>query len=178
MGLGDDYDVHGQPTIRSGFTMQPVTPSSRKRAPAKSIGECPPVAALTARARALDALDHKLRQPLPDPLRHQCRLADIRAGRLVFLASSSVWAAKLRLHQAALMTDARKISGMAIEKFAVKVAPLPSLSPEQTRRRPLSHAAAEHLKAAARSVADPELRAVYLRLASLAEDSSSRNGRK
>src|SRR5690349_16818861 len=154
--------------------MQPTTPRTRKRSTAKSIGECSPVAALTARARALDALDHKLRQPLPDPLRHQCRLADIRAGRLVFLASSSVWAAKLRLQQAALMAEARKISGQAIEKFAVKVAPLPSLSPEQTRRKPLSHAAAEHLKAAAHSVADPELRAVYLHLASLAEDSSSR----
>jgi hypothetical protein len=154
--------------------MQPTTPRTRKRSAAKSIGECPPVAALTARARALDALDHKLRQPLPDPLRLQCRLADIRAGRLVFLASSSVWAAKLRLHQAALLADARRIAGQPIEKFTVKVAPLLPLSPEQTRRKPLSHAAAEHLKAAARSVADPELRAVYLRLASLAEDSYSK----
>ena len=154
--------------------MQPANPRIRKNPPAKTIGECSPVAALTARARALDALDHKLRQPLPDPLRHQCRLADIRAGRLVFLASSSAWAAKLRLQQTALLAEARKISGLTIEKFAVKVAPLPSLSPEQTRRKPLSHAAAEHLKAAARSVADPELRAVYLRLASLADDSSSR----
>jgi len=150
--------------------MQSANPRSRKHSTAKSIGECSPVAALTARARALDALDHKLRQPLPDPLRHQCRLADLRAGRLVFLASSSVWAAKLRMHQTALLADARKVAGVAIEKFTVKVAPLPSLSPEQTRRKPLSHAAADHLKAAARSVADPELRAVYLRLASLAED--------
>ena len=154
--------------------MQSTTPRIRKRSTAKSIGECPPVAALTARARALDALDHKLRQPLPDPLRHQCRLADIRAGRLVFLATSSVWAAKLRLHQAALLAEARKVAGQPIEKFTVKVAPLLPLSPEQTRRKPLSHAAAEHLKAAARSVADPELRAVYLRLASLAEDSYSK----
>ena len=154
--------------------MQSATPRPRKRPTAKIIGECSPVAALTARARALDALDHKLRQPLPDPLRHQCRLADIRAGRLVFLASSSVWAAKLRLHQAALLADARRIAGQPIEKFTVKVAPLLPLSPEQTRRKPLSHAAAEHLKAAARSVADPELRAVYLRLASLAEDSFSK----
>jgi len=154
--------------------MQPATPRPRKRPTAKIIGECSPVAALTARARALDALDHKLRQPLPDPLRHQCRLADIRAGRLVFLASSSVWAAKLRLYQTALLADARRIAGQPIEKFTVKVAPLLPLSPEQTRRKPLSHAAAEHLKAAARSVADPELRAVYLRLASLAEDSYSK----
>jgi hypothetical protein len=173
VGLGDDYDVHIGRFDFAWLTMQPANPRTRKDS-LKKIGECSPVAALTARARALDALDHKLRQPLPDPLRHQCRLADIRAGRLVFLASSSVWAAKLRLHQTALLADARKISGLTIEKFTVKVAPLPSLSPEQTRRKPLSHTAAEHLKTAARSVADPELRAVYLRLASLADDSSSR----
>jgi len=148
-----------------------------KRAPAKTIGECAPVAALTQRARALDALDRKLRQPLPDALRRQCCLADIRAGRLVFLATSPVWATKLRMHQAALMAEARLVSGLKIEKFAVKVAPLPPVPPEQTRRKPLSNAAAEHLKTAARSLADPELRAVYLRLASLAEDSYS-PGRK
>jgi hypothetical protein len=158
--------------------MQSSIPRSRKRPLPKKIGECSPVAALTARARALDALDHQLRQPLPDPLRHQCRLADVRDGRLVFLASSSAWAAKLRMHQTALLAAARKTAGQAIEKFAVKVAPLPPVPPEQTRRRPLSPAAAEHLKAAARSIADPELRAVYLRLASLAEDSLSVTRRK
>jgi len=77
------------------------------------------------------------------------------------------------MHQAALMAEARLVSGLKIEKFAVKVAPLPPVPPEQTRRKPLSNAAAEHLKTAARSLADPELRAVYLRLASLAEDSYS-----
>ncbi|HZP65299.1 MAG TPA: DciA family protein [Rudaea sp.] len=145
----------------------------RQRTPAKSVGECPPVAALLSRARALDALDRKLRQPLPDPLRRQCCLADLRAGRLVFLASSPAWAAKLRFYQAAIMAEARVVSGLKIEKFAVKVARLPPVPPEQTRRKPLSKTAAEHLKTAARSLADPELRAVYLRLASLADDSSS-----
>ena len=143
--------------------------SSRKRPPAKTVGEVPAVAALAAHARALDALDRTLRQSLPDPLRRQCCLADLRAGRLVFLASSPVWAAKLRFHQTALLAQARKIAGTPIEKFAVKVAPLPPVPPEQIRRRPLSHAAADHLKTAAQSIADPGLRAAYLRLASLAE---------
>ena len=153
--------------------MQSSTKHPKKTAPSKSIGECSPVAALTARARALDALDRKLRQPLPDALRRQCCLADVQAGRLVFLASSSVWAAKLRFYQTAIMAEARVVSGLKIEKFAVKVARLPPVPPEQTRRKPLSKTAAEHLKTAARSLADPELAAVYLRLASLAEDTSS-----
>jgi hypothetical protein len=153
--------------------MQSPPERTRKRTPAKTIGECQPVAALAARARALDALDRKLRQPLPDMLRRQCCLADVQAGRLVFLASSSVWAAKLRFHQSAIMAEARVTSGLKIEKFVVKVARLPPVPPEQTRRKPLSKSAAEHLKTAAQSLADPELRAVYLRLAALAEDSSS-----
>jgi hypothetical protein len=153
--------------------MQSDDRSSHKTTTAKRVGESPPVAALIARARALDALDRQLRQPLPESLRRQCRLATVQSGRIVFLASSSTWASKLRMHQNAIIAHARMTSGLPIEKFTVKVAPLPSLSPEQTRRKPLSHAAAEHLKAAARSVADPELRAVYLRLASLADDSSS-----
>ena len=71
------------------------------------------------------------------------------------------------------MAEARVVSGLKIDKFAVKVARLPPVPPEQTRRKPLSKTAAEHLKTAARSLADPELAAVYLRLASLAEDTSS-----
>jgi len=153
--------------------MQPTPPSSKPRSTAKLVGECGPVAALIARARALDALDRQLRQPLPEPLRSQCCLASLQSGRIVFLASSSAWAAKLRPYQNALIAQALVVSGLPVEKFAIKVAPLPPRPPRQTRRKPLSLTAANHLKAAARSIADPELRAVYLRLASLAEDSSS-----
>jgi len=153
--------------------MQSTPRPSRSRNTAKSVGECGPVAALVARARALDALDRQLRQPLPEPLRSQCCLASVDSSRIVFLASSSAWAAKLRLQQNALIAQARVISGLPVEKFAVKVAPLPPRPPGPTRRKPLSTSAAEHLKTAARSIADPELRAVYLRLASLAESSSS-----
>jgi len=149
--------------------MQSASKQPAQRARAKSIGECAPVATLIKRARALAALDRKLRQTLPETLRGQCCLADVRDGRLVFLANSSVWAAKLRFHQTALLAEARMISGQAIEKFAVKVAPLPPVPPRQTRRKPLSRTAARHLQAAAQSVTDPELRDVFLRLASLAE---------
>jgi hypothetical protein len=161
------------PSSAQVSAMQRTPRTSKSRSTAKSVGETGPVAALIARARALDAMDRQLRQPLPEPLRNQCCLASVQAGRIVFLASSSAWAAKLRPYQHALIAQARVISGLYVEKFTVKVAPLPPRPPRQTRRKPLSSAAAEHLKAAARSIGDPELRAVYLRLASLAEDSSS-----
>jgi hypothetical protein len=155
--------------------MQSASPGSRKRTAAKPLGEVPAIVALSTRAKALDALDRTLRQMLPDPLRRQCCVAELRAGRLVFLANSPVWAAKLRLQQNALLAQARKVAGAPIEKFTVKVAPLPPVPPRQIRRKPLSQTAAEHLRAAAKSAADPELRAAYLRLASLAESSSSRD---
>jgi hypothetical protein len=161
--------------ISSALKVSAMQSTSRppKRITAKSVGECGPVAALKARAYALDALDRQLRQPLPEPLRSNCCLASLQAGRVVFLASSSAWAAKLRLHQHAVIAQARVVSGLPVEKFAVKVAPLPPRAPRRTRRKPLSSTAAEHLRAAARSIGDPELRAVYLRMASLADDSSS-----
>jgi hypothetical protein len=172
--IRDDYDVHAFAIFRiQVIAMQPVSRSSKSRSTAKPVGECAPVAALIARARALDALDRQLRQPLPEALRRQCCLASVQSGRIVFLASSSAWAAKLRPYQNALIAQARVISGLPVEKFAVKVAPLPPRPRGQTRRKPLSPAAAEHLKTAARSLADPELRAVFLQLASLAENSSS-----
>ena len=149
--------------------MQPTDRSSKKTLTAKSVGESPPVAALLARARALDALDRQLRQPLPESLRRQCRLANVQSGRIVFLASSSTWATKLRMHQNAIIAHARITSGLPIEKFTVKVAPLPPVPPEPTRRKPLSKASAAHLQAVARSIADPELQAIYLKLASFAE---------
>jgi hypothetical protein len=153
--------------------MQPSdrSPARNKKAArsAQSIGESSPVAALLARARALDALDRQLRQPLPDALRRQCRLATVQSGRIVFLASSSTWAAKLRLHQNAILANARITSGLPIEKFAVKVAALPPVPREPAKRKPLSKASAEHLRRVARSLTDPELRSAYLNLASLAE---------
>ena len=136
---------------------------------ARSVGESPPVAALLARARAMSALDQQLRQPLPDALRRQCRLATMQSGRIVFLASSPTWAAKLRLYQNAILAQARMTSGLPVEKFTVKVAALPPVPREPAKPKPLSKASAEHLRLVARSLADPELRAAYLKLASLAE---------
>jgi len=151
----------------------PKPPARRTSSGPKTVGEIAPVAALMERARGLVALDIRLRLTLPESLRRHCCLADARAGRVVFLANSSTWAAKLRLHQTTILAEARRALGQEVNSFTVKVAPLPSVPPEPARRKPLSRAAASHLETAARSLADPELRALFLRLASLAEFSNS-----
>lgn len=125
---------------------------------------------LADRARALDELDDRLRHLLPEAVARETRLADVRNGRIVFLASSPTWASRIRLYQSALLAEARAATNGGVEHFTVKVAPLPTVPPNPPRPKPLSSAAAHHLRATAEVLPDPELRAIYLNLASLAED--------
>ncbi len=132
------------------------------------VAKCVTLDTIAARAHALDQLDETLRRLLPDTLARECHLADLRNGRLVFIATSATWATRLRLHQAKLLEVARTATGSAVELFAVKVAPLPPVPPEPAKSKPLSTTAANHLRSAAKTISDPELQAMYLQLASLA----------
>lgn len=152
-----------------GTAMQRNPPSRRhSHGTLVPIAECIALDTLAARARALDLLDGKLRHHLPETLARECRLADLRNGRLVFIATSSTWATRLRLHQASLLTEARAATGDTIEYLVVKVAPLPPVPSEPAKAKPLSTTAANHLRSAATTMEDPELQALYLGLASLA----------
>ena len=138
----------------------------------KSLVECGSFATLAKKAGALEALDRALRQTLPSPLREQVRFADLRTDRLVFLASSPAWASRLRLMQTQILATARAI-GTCASSVTVKVVPQPPVTTEPNRTKPLSPAAATHLRAAAASISDPELRVLFLDLASLAETADS-----
>lgn len=138
----------------------------------RPITESVAFARLASKAGELDALDRALRQTLPTPLREQVRFARLRSDRLVFLASSPAWASRLRLMQTQLLATARAL-GTNASAVTVKVAPPPPVHTEPDRSKPLSHAAAVHLKAAAASATDPELRVLFLKLASLAETARS-----
>jgi hypothetical protein len=138
----------------------------------QSITDVGPVAALAKKASRLEALDRALRQTLSSPLREQVRFANFRDDRLVFLASSPAWAARLRLQQTQILATARAIGANA-GSVTVKVAPLPPPDPQPEQSKPLSATAALHLKTAAKSIKDPELRALFLELASVAEPAKS-----
>jgi hypothetical protein len=138
----------------------------------QSLADVGPVAALAKKAGKLEALDRALRQTLPSPLREQVRFANFRDDRLVFLASSPAWASRLRLQQTQILATARAIGANA-GSVLVKVAPLPPPGPQPEQSKPLSAAAALHLKAAAKSILDPELRGLFLELASVAEPADS-----
>ncbi|OOG59755.1 DciA family protein [Rhodanobacter sp. C03] len=154
--------------------MQRVAPAISRRIGngPKSLVECGSFATLARKAGALEALDRALRQTLPSPLREQVRFADLRNDCLVFLASSPAWASRLRLMQTQILATARAI-GTCASSVTVKVAPQPPATIEPDRSKPLSPAAASHLRAAAASLTDPELRVLFLELASLAETTDS-----
>ena len=134
----------------------------------QDIHACGAFASLARRAASLDALDRALRATLAAPLREQVRLANLRSGRLLFLASTPAWATRLRLQQNALLETARGL-GMSARLLAVRVSPLPQATVEPEPRRQLSPAAAAHLRASAAASADPEWRALYDRLAATAD---------
>lgn len=134
----------------------------------RALNECGPIAALSKRAHELDSMDRRLRRVLAPSIREQVRLADIRHGRIVFLAPSSAWASRVRMAQADILQAARDM-GAEVDKVTVKVAPPVPARPEPPPRMPLPRGAADHLRATAPSVSDPELRSLFLSLASLAD---------
>ena len=170
--------MHIFPKSNAG-TVQRISPASPSQAISrragngpKSIVECGSFATLAKKAGVLEALDRALRQTLPLPLREQVRFANLRNDRLVFLASSPAWATRLRLMQTQILAAAHAI-GTSASSVTVKVVPQPPVATEPDRSKPLSPAAATHLRAAAASISDPELRVLFLELASLAETADS-----
>lgn len=150
---------------------EPATSRRRDNGP-KSLADCGSFASLARKADALEALDRALRQTLPSPLREQVRFANLRNNRLVFLASSPAWASRLRLMQAQILASASAV-GACASSVTVKVAPQPPAVTVPEQSKPLSPAAAAHLRVAAASSTDPEWRDLFLQLASFAETADS-----
>ena len=107
------------------------------------------IAGLAARAGALADLGARLSRVLPSALSAQVRFADLREGKLVFLASSAAWATRLRYTQALVLEAARQLGFKAVA-LVVKVAPVVPASEPVKPSTPLSESAARHLDLAAR----------------------------
>lgn len=108
------------------------------------------------RAMRLDALDHLLRPHLPPSLAAHARLANLDAGRLVFLVDSPVWHARLRLAAPDLLQAARSI-GLEASQVVIKTTtrPLYASAPAVPAVVPMSAAASEGLRAALACLREP-----------------------
>lgn len=126
------------------------------------------MANLAARARELDHLSQRIVPLLPVPLRDHVRHAGVRSDRVLLLVESSAWATRARTDQARILAAIRGL-GLAATSVIAKVVPVrPPGDDLVTARRP-SRQAAPHIRAAARGISDPELQALFLQLADLAE---------
>jgi hypothetical protein len=150
-------DLCPQGTAKAGSTPRPAL---------EAAGEAG-LGRLIERAQWLAALDERLRLCLPDSLQPHCRLGNVGAGKLVYLVDAPVWSAMLR-HHADVSLDAAIAAGLQVGALAVKVVPPLQPGPDLEAPKPLSQATRDALRATAESVADPELRAQLLRLASMA----------
>lgn len=135
-------------------------PGSRSAPPPGATPPAGPRAALDAllagsagdtlrRARWLDAVDQLLRPHLPPMLAAHARLANVRAGKLVFVVDAPVWHARLRLAVPALVDAARSV-GLDVADVAVRTTsgPLRPLPRPEKPRTPMSAAARSELAAA------------------------------
>lgn len=120
------------------------------------------------RAMQLLALDRHLRQSLPEALAAHVKLGNLRGDRLVFLADSPAWKARLRFHTGTLLRAAQA-AGIPARSISVNVvATMQPAIPDPAPPPSLSPSARQTLRAAAAATQDEELRARLLHLASLA----------
>lgn len=121
-------------------------------------------------AKELARLNRQLQHELPPELSDRIILAGVHAGRALFLAPTSAWATRARLQQGRLRHILLAL-GQQVRSVDVKVVQPERIPHAHPDRKPLTAATAEHLRSAAASTSDPELRARFLELASLAERS-------
>jgi len=152
--------------------MLPDSQKKRKAPGPKPVAQCAPVLALSARARELDELDRRFRQALPAPLNERLRLAGLRGDRAVLLAPSPAWAARARTATPRVLAVLRTL-GISADSILVKVVSEAPVRGEPVASvPPLSAASARHLRLAAKAISDPDLRDLFLELASFAERDS------
>ncbi len=109
---------------------------------------------LAAHAGRLAELGTSLNRVMAPTLAAQVRLANVRDGKLIFLATSPAWATRLRHAQGGLLEAAQAL-GLQVRELRVKVVSSPPPAADDARPAPavippLSEAAAKHLALAAR----------------------------
>lgn len=137
------------------------------------LSQCGPVADLAARARDVDRLSQRIVPLLPTPLREHVSHAGLHNDRILLLVESPVWATRVRMEQDRVLAAVRSL-GLAANSVTAKVMPPRASSGTGATAPPLSPRARQSIRDAASSIADPELRTLFLELADHAESPSAK----
>lgn len=136
------------------------------------LSQCAPIADLAARARELDHLSRQIIPLLHAPLRDHVRHAGVRNDRVLLLVESPAWATRVRMDQSRILAAVRSL-GLAATSVAAKVMPIQASDGDSATVQPPSPRAAQHMRTAAMAISDPDLRALFLEMAALADHSNT-----
>lgn len=117
---------------------------------------------LTAAAGALAALDDAFQKLLPPQIAGRCRAIRIRDGELVLFADNGMVAARLRMVASGLLPQLAR-QGHVAGRVHIRVQPAYRV-PVKPKTIAISQNALDGMADAARSVAQPEVRAALERL--------------
>lgn len=160
--------------LRGSSSLSPVRPlPPRDTNGPTPLSQCAPVADLAARARELDNLSQRIVPLLPVPLRGHVRHAGLRNDRVLLLVESPAWATRTRMDQSRILAAVRSL-GLAATSVTAKVAPFPAPRVDSATARGPSPRTAQHLRKAAMAISDPDLHALFLELAALADSSTAK----
>ena len=102
-------------------------------------------------------LNQFLTQSLPQAMRENCGIANIKNGQLTLFATSSAWCYKLRLHSSTIIKFMKK-NGIFINQ--VKVIVLPNTTNPVTNNLPkpvLNHTSKQILRELKKSMSNPRI---------------------
>jgi len=106
-------------------------------------------------------------------LREHVGFAGLRNDRLLLLVESPAWATRARMDQTCILAAVRSL-GYAASSVTAKVAPSLAPAGDSSTARPVSPGSARAIRATASAITDPDLRALFLELADLAERAAAR----
>lgn len=126
------------------------------------------VAELVTQARQLGHLSNIVQAMLEPSLADHCHLAHFDGSRMVLVADSPAWAARLRFSVDTLVSQLKQYSNKfhGLSKIEVAVRPeLPDLPQPDVVKRAISVEAAQYIEESAQGIEDTELKQALQRLA-------------
>jgi len=129
----------------------------------------PAMQQLVQQANNLLALNQRLSQLLPVPHAQHYQIAAVEHYTLIILASSSAWAARLRLQQSKIIKGFQDIP---IQSISIRVNPEVTSSAQPTRKQPktMSQQTSKLLIELSETTSDPKLKQALHRLSQRAQN--------
>ena len=166
-----------RPPVPDSLSVPPATTPARDTRGPTPLAQCGPLADLATRAREAGQRSRQIVPLLPAPLREHVGFAAVHNDAILLLVESAAWATRARMEQARILAAAHSL-GLAARTVTARVAlPPPPASEPATAGPTVTDGAAQSIRAAASSMADTDLRELFLKIAALAETPSSAHER-